>query len=214
MSSFRILIADDHEVVRKGLRSLLESHPGWEVCAEAVDGWEAVRKAEQLNPDLIALDIAMPNLNGLDAAQLVRRKQPQAKILFLTMYDTGQVLDSAMEIGAQGLVQKSDAGRDLVAAVEALQQGSTFFACRVRQSPPTLKSGRTRRLFERDSLTLRERQVVQLLAEGKSTKQVASVLGVSVKTADTHRSNIMRKLGFHSEGEVVLYALRNNIVRA
>jgi DNA-binding NarL/FixJ family response regulator len=213
MSNFRILIADDHEVVRKGLRSLLESHQGWEVCGEAVDGWESVRKAEELHPDLIALDVGMPNLNGLDAAQQILRKNPKVKILFLTIYETENVAKTVMQIGAKGLILKSDAVRDLVAAVEALQRNSTFFTPRMPQA--TLdRELRGQRSVEKSTLTQRERQVVQLLAEGNSTKEVASLLNLSVKTAETHRSNIMRKLGFHSVSELVLYAVRNNIVQA
>jgi len=214
MSNFRILIADDHEVVRKGLRSLVEGHQGWEVCGEASDGWETTRKAEELQPDLIALDIAMPNLNGLDAARLILRKNPKTKILFLTMYDTDQVAKTAIQLGARGLVQKSDAARDLVAAVEALEHDSNFFSSRTAQSDLGLDPRRKQRSLEKDALTPRERQIVQLLAEGKSTKEAAAMLAMSVKTAETHRSNIMRKLGLHSVGELVLYAIRNNIVQA
>jgi DNA-binding NarL/FixJ family response regulator len=213
MPNFRILIADDHEVVRKGLRSLLESHSGWEVCGEAVDGWESVRKAEELHPDLIALDVGMPNLNGLDAAQQILRKNPKIKILFLTIYETENVAKTVMQIGAKGLILKSDAVRDLVAAVEALQRNSTFFTPRIAQAAHEADL-RGQRSVEKSTLTQRERQVVQLLAEGNSTKEVASLLNLSAKTAETHRSNIMRKLGFHSVSELVLYAVRNNIVQA
>src|SRR5512143_1451180 len=120
MSVFRILIADDHEIVRQGLRALLESHPGWEVCGEAVDGWETIQKVEQFKPDLVALDIGMPNLNGFDAARQMLRENPKARILFLTIYDTDQAAKTAVQIGARGLILKSDAARDLVSAVEAI----------------------------------------------------------------------------------------------
>ena len=214
MSNFRILIADDHEVVRKGLRSLLEAHPGWEICGEAADGWEAVRKAQELQPDLIALDIGMPNLNGLDAAQQVLHDNPKIKILFLTIYETEQVGKTVAQIGAKGLILKSDAVRDLVSAVEALQHNSTFFTSSMPRSAMDFDRKGNQRSLEKSTLTPRERQVVQLLAEGKGTKEVASVLNISVKTAETHRSNIMRKLGLHSVSELVLYAVRNNIVQA
>jgi len=214
MSNFRILIADDHEVVRKGLRSLLEGVSGWEVVGEAVDGWDAVRKTDEMHPDLIAMDIGMPNLNGLDAAQQILRKNPKIRILFLTIYDTEQVAKSVMQMGAKGLILKSDAVRDLVAAVEALQRNSTFFTSQMLQASPGIDLRGRQRSLDKDILTQRERQVVQLLAEGKSTKEVASVLNLSVKTAETHRSNIMRKLGLHSVSELVLYAVRNNIVQA
>lgn len=214
MSGFRILIADDHEIVRQGLRALLESHPGWEVCGEAVDGWETLQKVEQLKPDFVALDIGMPNLNGFDAARQMLRENPKARILFLTIYDTDQAAKTAVQIGARGLILKSDAARDLVSAVEAIQRGGTYFSPRVHPAGlgPELRG--SRRSLDRDTLTPRESQVIQLLAEGKSTKEVASILNLSVKTAETHRSNIMSKLGLHSVSELVLYAVRNNIVQA
>jgi DNA-binding NarL/FixJ family response regulator len=214
MPNFRILIADDHEIVRQGLRALIESHSGWEVCAEAADGLESVRKAQELNPDLIALDIGMPTLNGIDAARQILKANPKAKILFLTVYDTDQAAKSAMQIGAKGLILKSDAARDLTDAVAAIQQNSTYFSPRVKQAALGKDLRGDRRTLEKDTLTPRERQVTQLLAEGNSTKDVAAVLGLSVKTAETHRSNIMNKLGLHSVSELVLYAVRNNIVQA
>ena len=214
MPKLRILIADDHEVVRHGLRVLLESRPGWEVCGEAADGWEAVSKVSELKPDIAALDIGMPNLNGLDAARQILRRAPHQKILFMTIYDSEQVIRAVRETGARGLILKSDAARELISAVEALQHNSTFFSTRVAQTclGPAMR-GR-HRANGKDVLTRRERQVVQLLAEGKSTKEVALMLNLSVKTAETHRSNIMGKLGLHSISEVVLYAVRNNIVQA
>ena len=187
MPKLRILIADDHEVVRHGLRVLLESRPGWEVCGEAADGWEAVSKVSELKPDIVALDIGMPNLNGLDAARQILRRAPHLK---------------------------SDAARELISAVEALQHNSTFFSTRVAQTCLGSTMRGRHRGRGKDVLTRRERQVVQLLAEGKSTKEVALILSLSVKTAETHRSNIMGKLGLHSISEVVLYAVRNNIVQA
>jgi len=214
MANFRILIADDHEIVRQGLRSLLEGHSGWEVCGEAVDGWDAVRKAEQLHPDLVALDIGMPNLNGLDAAREILRNSPKTRILFLTIYETEQAAKAALQLGAKGLILKSDAARDLVTAVESIQQNSTYYTPKMNQAVQGADLRGNRRPLEKDILTRRESQVVQLLAEGKSTKEVASLLNLSVKTAETHRSNIMSKLGLHSVSELVLYAVRNNIVQA
>src|SRR5262249_55280411 len=146
--------------------------------------------------------------------QQILRKNPKLKILFLTIYDTEQVAKSVMQMGAKGLILKSDAVRDLVAAVEALQHNSTFFTSQMLQASPGIDLRGRQRSLDKDILTQRERQVVQLLAEGKSTKEVASVLNLSVKTAETHRSNIMRKLGLHSVSELVLYAVRNNIVQA
>src|SRR5947209_6727071 len=203
MLKFRILIADDHEVVRQGLCALLNSHPGWEVCGEASDGWEVVSKAADLRPDVIAMDVGMPNLNGLDAARQILTADPRQKILFLTVYDSEQVAQKALETGARGVLLKSDAGRELLSAVEALQRNSTYISSRLKkQNGATSGLNRGAR---KDVLTPRERQVVQLLAEGKSTKEVACLLDLSVKTAETHRSNIMSKLGLHSISEVVLY---------
>lgn len=214
MSNFRILIADDHEIVRQGIRALIEAHPGWEVCAEAVDGVDTVQKAEQLKPDLIALDIGMPKLNGLDAAREILRDNPKARILFLTIYDTDQAAKTAFQIGAKGLILKSDAGRELVGAIELIQRNSTYFSPRLNQSGLGSDLRGNRRSLEKETLTPRESQVIKLLAEGKSTKDVAALLQLSVKTAETHRSNIMGKLGLHSVSELVLYAVRNNIVQA
>jgi DNA-binding NarL/FixJ family response regulator len=214
VSNIRILIADDHAIVRQGLRSVVESHAGWEVCGEAVDGWDCVHKARELNPDVIALDIGMPNLNGLDAAREILKEDPKAKILFLTIYDTEQSLKTAQRIGARGLILKSDAARELVAAVEAIERNSTHFKSQMSEAHlrPDLRGNR--RSTGKDTLTGRERQVLQLLAEGKSSKEVASLLNLSVKTAETHRGNIMGKLGLHSLSELVLYAVRNNFVQA
>ncbi len=213
MPTLRILIADDHEIVRQGLRSLLQSRPGWEVVGEAADGWEAVSKAAELRPDIVALDVGMPNLNGLDAARQILRNDPRQRILFLTIYESEQLARLVAEVGAKGLILKSDAGKDLIDAVNALEHNGTFFNPRMAQALGSDLRG-SHRTQDKDVLTRRERQVVQLLAEGKSTKEVASILDLSVKTAETHRSNIMSKLGLHSVSELVLYAVRNNIVQA
>jgi DNA-binding NarL/FixJ family response regulator len=214
MPNFRILIADDHEIVRQGLRSLLSGHPGWEVCAEAKDGLETVKKAEELKPDLVALDIGMPQLNGIDAAKQILRTNSRAKILFLTVYDTEHAAKAAVQLGAKGLLLKSDAALELVSAVEAIQNNSTYFTSRVKEAVLERDLRGNRRSLERETLTPRERQITQLLAEGNSTKEVATILNLSVKTAETHRSNIMSKLRLHSVSELVLYAVRNNIVQA
>ena len=216
MPNLRILVADDHEVVRHGVRALLDGHPGWEVVAEAGDGRDAVEKTVQLKADIVILDIGMPNLNGLEATRQILRSLPQARILILTMHESEQVVREVLEAGARGFLLKSDAGRDLVAAVEALQRHKTFFTSKVAEMvlESFLKSKpRPADQAEREILTPREREIVQLLAEGKSTKEVAVALGLSVKTAETHRSNIMRKLNLHSISELVLYAVRNNIVQ-
>lgn len=211
----RILIADDHEVARKGIRSLLESHPGWEICGEAKDGREAVELATQQKPDVLLLDIGMPNLNGLDAARQILTITPDARILILTIHDSEQVVREVLAAGARGFLLKSDAGRDLVAAVEALQNRRTFFTSKVAQM---MLDGYLRPYEEREPtiqrvLTPREREVIQLVAEGKTTKEIATTLSLSVKTAETHRTNLMRKLDLHSIADLTLYAVRNGIVQ-
>jgi len=216
MAAFRIFIADDHEVVRKGLCALLQAEPGWEICGEAADGREATEKICHLKPDVSILDIGMPGLNGLEATRQIMKEEPRAKVLILTFHDSDQVVRDVLNAGARGFLLKSDAARDLVVAVEALRRDKTYFTSKVAAMvlEGYLKSGTKTAAISlgRDRLTPREREVVQLLAEGKSTKEVAGALGLSVKTAETHRSNIMRKLQLHSVSDLVLYAVRNNIV--
>jgi len=214
MSVLRILIADDHEVARRGVRALLENHPGWEVCGEAADGREAVSAASRLKPDLVLLDIGMPSLNGLDATRQILDAAPATRVLILTMHDSEQVVREVLAAGALGFLLKSDAGQDLVAAVEALQYGRTFFTTRVAQLvlEGYLHPGAENAHSFRSVLTPREREVIQLLAEGRTTKEVATTLNLSVKTAETHRTNLMRKLDLHSVVDLTLYAVRNGIV--
>src|SRR5262249_50391254 len=217
MSATRILVADDHEVVRRGIRALLESQPGWKVCGEAVTGEEAVQKTKSLEPDVVVLDIGMPELNGLEATRRIRKEAPKSEVLILTMHESEQVVREVLAAGARGYVLKSDAGRDLIAAVKAVRNHSPFFTSRVAtmvldgylKGKPGVAEG-----LPTSRLTVRERQVVQLLAEGHSTKQAASALGVAVRPADTHRTNIMRKLDIHSLSELVRYAIRNRIIEA
>jgi DNA-binding NarL/FixJ family response regulator len=220
MGNLRLLVADDHDVVRKGVRTLLEEQPGWEVVAEAADGREAVEKAKLVQPDVTILDLSMPELNGLEAAQEIL-KSVQTKVLILTMYDSDPLIRQTLEAGARGYLLKSDAGRDLVLAVDALRRNKTFFTPKVAQMVLEGYLGRPTKENEDDNsrknglrLTARQKQILQLLAEGKSSKEVAVTLNISVKTAETHRANIMRRLDCHSVTELVRYAIRNHIIEA
>lgn len=218
MRPVHILLADDHEVVRKGLRALLETQPGWKVIGEATDGREAVEKSQSMHPDVAIVDIGMPSLNGLEATRQIVKKAPRTRVLVLTMHDTNPLIQQVVKAGARGYVLKSDVASDLVSAVEALIRDQTFFTSKVSQIILDRYVGKNdlpENVADPDSpLTPREREVVQLLAEGKSSKEVAAVLGISVKTAETHRINLMRKLDCHSVAEVVRYAVRNLIAEA
>jgi DNA-binding NarL/FixJ family response regulator len=216
MNKLRILVADDHEIVRRGLVSLIKSQPAWEVCAEADNGRQAVELAKELKPSIVILDIGMPTLNGLEATRQILRDNPQTRVLILTITDTDEAVRAVLDAGARGFLLKSDAARDLVTAIDALRSNKTFFTARVAEivlSGYRGSYGAPKKNLLQPTLTAREREVVQLLAEGRSTKEVASHLDLSVKTAETHRSNIMRKLGLHSVSELVLYAVRNNIIQ-
>jgi len=216
--ALRILIVDDHDILRRGLREILCAKPGWEVCAEARTGKEAVTLAEQLQPQVVVMDVSMPDLNGLEAARRIHKALPKTGILILTMHFSDQLVREVIECGARGYILKSDADRDLVAAVDCIANRRTFFTSRASemllagQAAPTCHVEPTVPL--RSRLTSREREIVQLLAEGKSSKEVAAALGISVKTAETHRANIMRKLEIHSVSELVRYAIKNQIIEA
>jgi len=216
MKALRILVADDHDLMRRGLKSLLESHPGWSICAEAHTGREAVAKAEELKPDIVILDITMPELNGVEAARRILKASPNTEILVLSVHYSDQLIRDILDAGVRGYIVKSDSDRDLVIAVEALANHKPFFTPRATElilSNFNNKGGSSEMpevIGER--LTSREREIVQLLSEGKSSKEVASILSISVKTAETHRANIMRKLEIHSVSELVRYAVRNQII--
>ena len=221
MEPIRLLVADDHEIVRKGIRSLLEAQPGWQVAAEACDGREAVEKAREMKPDVTVLDISMPSLNGLEAARQMIKNDARAKILILTQHESDPLIREVLDAGARGYVLKSDASRDLITAVNAVRSNKTFFTAKVAQivldgylDKKPKKVTDDRKADGRSRLTPRQREIVQLLAEGKSSKEVAVALGLSVKTAETHRANIMRRLDCHSISELVRYAVRNNIIEA
>ena len=216
MKTLRVLVADDHDLMRRGLKSLLESHAGWSVCAEAHTGREAVAKAEELKPDIVILDITMPELNGVEAARRILKASPNTEILVLSVHYSDQLIRDILDAGVRGYIVKSDSDRDLTIAIEALSNHKPFFTPRATElilNNFNSKSGTTEVPdVIGDRLTSREREIVQLLSEGKTSKEVASILGISVKTAETHRANIMRKLEIHSVSELVRYAVRNQII--
>jgi DNA-binding NarL/FixJ family response regulator len=208
----RILLVDDHEVVRKGLREILEQHQGWKVCGEAANGRDAITKAVELKPEVALVDLEMPELNGLEATRQIKKDVPAVKVLVYSVHETDQFVREAVRAGAHGYVRKSYAGRHIISAVEALSKQRCFFATTVGEEPfhdPSLSSAEGALPEE---LTSRESQIVQLLTKGRSNREVASILGISVKTVETHRTTVMRKLGVHSIVKLVHYAVRNNLV--
>ncbi len=214
----RIMLADDHDLTRAGLRYLLEKQRDWTVCGEASNGRMAVEMSASLRPDVAILDMSMPELNGLEATRQILQRHPNTKILIYTMHETEKIIVDVLEAGARGVVLKSDAGDNMVAAVESIVKGRRFFTSRVaetlveayflkRQTTGSAEAG------SKTVLTAREREVVQLLAEGKSNKEVADRLDISTRTAEGHRSEIMKKLKFGSLAELIRYAIRNEIVQ-
>jgi DNA-binding NarL/FixJ family response regulator len=217
MRNLRIVVADDHPLMRRGICDLLESEPGWKVVAEASNGREAVEAMTGSKPDILVIDLAMPELNGLTATREILRALPKTGVVLLTMHKTEQVIREVLESGARGFVLKSDAGQNLVAAVKTVAAGKPFFTPNVADVVlkgylrSNSKSGSRANL---PVLTTRELQVMQLLAEGKANKAVANVMQISVKTVEAHRSNINRKLSFKTTSDLVRYAVRNGIVDA
>ena len=210
----RVLIADDHEIVRCGLRNLLEVR-GYTVVGEATTGLEAIERVKALDPDIVILDITMPRLNGIEAARQLREVAPRTEILILSMHYSERVMRDVLEAGVRGYLLKADAAEHLVRAVEALAVHRPYFTAAISQH--LLDEYLARAAAPAPSqipgeLTRREREIVQLLAEGRSNKEVATLLDLSVKTVETHRSNLMRKLGLHSLSDLIHYALRNNII--
>ena len=215
MNGIRILLADDHTVVRKGLRLLIESHPGFKVIAEAANGREAIALAEQHTPDVVVLDVAMPLLNGIETARQVSAKLPRTAIVFLSMHsDEGYVL-KALKSGAKAYLLKDSAEDDLINAIKAVTEGKAFFSPAISKM---LVEDYMRQMREREVedsyelLTTREREILQLFAEGKSVKEVAALLDLSLYTVETHRSNIFQKLDLHSVAELILYAVRKGVI--
>jgi DNA-binding NarL/FixJ family response regulator len=209
--SINILIADDYAIVRRGLHALLEAQPDWQVVGEAHNGREALSMATQLRPDVVIMDVSMPELNGLDAARLILKAVPDTKIMVLTGHHTDEMIERALQAGVRGYVLKSDAEADLVSAVKALMQGRTFFTPKASE----VLVDRLRREREESvqpALTTREAEIVQLLAEGKSNKEVANVLGISSRTVENHRAQIMQRLGLRSFSDLIRYAIRTGII--
>lgn len=209
--SIRLLLADDHNLVRQSLRALLERE-GFQVLADAADGREAVRLAEQLKPDVAILDVAMPVLNGLEGAQQIQKVSPRTKVILLTMHPEEQYVAAAMRAGVKGFLLKNQAAQDLVRAIEEVARGGVYLSPRVSQVIVEASLGR--REIDADPLTPREREILQLIAEGSATKQVAAQLGISVKTAESHRARIMKKLDVHEVAGLVRYAIRQGLVEA
>ena len=217
MNPLRILIADDHEVVRDGLRALIEHEPGWEVCGTAVTGREAVERAKELKPDIAVLDMTMPELSGLEAVRQIKRALPQTEVLVFSAHRSEEVVAQVFDAGAKSYICKADAGRYLVAAIRSLAEHKPFFTPEVSQilfAKFLAADGSRKNGTAEQKLTTREREIVRLLAEGRSNKETASLLGISVRTCETHRASLMRKLGLDSLASLVRYAVRNHIIEA
>jgi DNA-binding NarL/FixJ family response regulator len=219
MSKTRVLLVDDHEVVRRGVAGLVrDAHPDWEVCGEASSGREAIAAAARLNPDIVVMDISMPDMNGFEATREILKSSPGAEVLILSMHESEEIVHQVLSAGARGYILKQDAGTDLITALEAIRQHKLFFTPRVSEVVLKGYLGRAAAQASPDRpfslLSPRELQIVKLVAEGKSNKEVANTLKISIKTVESHRAHIMQKLGLHSITELVRYAIRNNIVES
>ncbi len=212
----RVLLVDDHEILRRGLRSILETRKDWEIVGEATTGREAVQKVDELKPDVVVMDISMPELNGLEAVRQIVRLAPRTEVLVLTMHESEDLVREVLEAGARGYLLKSDAASQLIAAIETLRVHKPYLTSSVNDVVLTgyLGGKPPRGETSGGRLTPREREIVQLLAQGLTNKEVATTLHISVKTAETHRTNVMRKLDLHSVTELVRYAVRNHIIEA
>lgn len=204
-------------MVRQGLRGLLTAQPGWEIVGEASTGRQAVHLARELHPDVVIMDITLPELNGFEASRQIRKSSPESEVLVVTMHDSESVVREALDAGARGYIVKTDAVRHLAGAVDALSKHTPFFASAIAQMlleeylRGDQRHGGVRAIGKR--LTPREREIVQLLVDGKSNKEVAAALGISTRTAEKHRANIMQRLGLHSMSELVRFAIRNRLVQ-
>jgi two-component system response regulator NreC len=214
MKNIRILIADDHDIVRAGVRLLIEKQPGWEVCGEAASGREAVALAEKYQPDVAVLDITMPELNGLEAARQIKRRMPQVEVVMLTAHDNEDLVHQVFDVGARSYILKTEAAKHLVPAVRSAYAHKPFFTNKVSEIVFARYLDRGDADPENSSLTPRERELLQLLAEGKSNKEAAGTLGISVKTVESHRAAVMHKLRLRSVSDLVRYAIRNKIIEA
>jgi DNA-binding NarL/FixJ family response regulator len=217
MKKTRILLVDDHHVVRRGVAALIEdARPEWEVCGEASTGREAVTAAASLRPDIVVMDISMPDMNGLEATREILKDNPGAEVLILSMYESDQMVHDMFSAGARGYLLKQDAGEELIAALDAVRQHKPFFTSRVSEVVLTGYLARDAAAAPANSpssrLSPRESQIVKLVSEGKCNKEVADILSISVKTVESHRAHIMGKLGLHSVADLVRYAIRNKLI--
>ena len=215
--SLRILVVDDHAVVRRGVRSLLESHEGWEVCGEATTGRDAVEQSRQLRPDVVVMDLSLPELNGLDATRQILKDGPGIEVLVLTMHHSEALARDVLRAGARGYIMKSDADENLITTVDTLRQHKPFLKSTVTGfvlDDFVRRRDGAQADFSSLDVTSREREIIQLVAEGRSNKEAAATLGISVKTIEAHRANIMRKLQLRTASDLVRYAIRNKIVQA
>jgi len=208
----RILLADDHDVVRRGLKALLQECPGWEICGEALSGRNAVDLARELQPDIAIVDLMMPDLNGLETTRQIRKASERTQVLIVTMHHDESLVHEVLDAGARGYLLKTDAEPHIVTAVETLLRRQPYFSAQVSETvlEGFLRSGRQATIATAaPRLTAREREIMQLLAEGHRNKQIAQDLGISIKTVETHRTTLMRKIGIKSIVELVRYAVRN-----
>ena len=213
----RILIADDHDVMREGTRAVIERQPGWEVCGTATTGREAVAEAIRLEPNIVIMDMSMSDLNGLDAAVRIKRRLPRTEILMFTAHETDELIREVFEVGVKSFIFKSDAHIYLIDAIQSLSEHKPFFTSKVSEilfADILNRSGATSNGSPGQRLSAREREIVQLLSQGGSNKEVAHALGISVRTAETHRASILRKLSLDSVAGLVRYAIRNKMIEA